>query len=177
MKYLYWIVLVSAFLLTTCTNSKTENCKKDRQMVTNTNEKKIEGNKQLVRLWLEEGWNNNRNQELVEQIFSNDWTTTSSVLDKQPKGPEGAMFWVTEFKKKFSETHFTITHLIADEKFVTVRFEVSLVHTGSFMNIPATNKRVKYSGIVIHEVKGGKLAKTWTEFDLYELKAQLESKQ
>lgn len=175
-KYLYSIALVSAFSLTACTNVNTENQKKNKQMTLHVDERKIEENKQLIRLWLEEGWNNNKNQEIVGQIFSAEWITTSSALDKQPKGIEGAMFWVTEFKKMFSETHFTITHLIADTNFVTVRFEVTVVHTGSFMGIPPTNKRIKYSGIAIHEVKDGKLVRTWTEFDLYGLKAQLESK-
>lgn len=142
---------------------------------TNEMENVIERNKQLVKLWLEEGWNKNRNQELVGKIFSEDWVTTSVALDKQPKGTEGALYWVDEFKKMFSETHFTITHLVADTNFVSARFEVTATHTGNFMGIAATNKKVKYNGFVIHEVKEGKLSKTWTEFDLYGLKTQLET--
>ncbi|QLH33693.1 MAG: ester cyclase [Cyclobacteriaceae bacterium] len=71
---------------------------------------------------------------------------------------------------------FEITHLVADTEFVTARFTCSSRHTGTFLGIPATNKLVKYNGMVIHQVTNGRISKTWTEFDLFGLKAQLEAK-
>lgn len=136
----------------------------------------MEANKDLVRLWLLEGWNKNRNEEVVGLVFSDDWVTTSTALDKQPIGTAGAMYWVHEFKKVFSDVHFEITHLVADAEYVTARFVCTARHTGTFLGIPATNKKIKYNGIVIHQVTNGRISKTWTEFDLFEIKTQLEAK-
>jgi steroid delta-isomerase-like uncharacterized protein len=139
-------------------------------------DKMIEANKNLVRLWLLEGWNKNKNEEVVAQVFSEDWVTTSTALDKQPKGTEGAMYWVHEFRKVFSDVHFEITHLVADSEFVSARFICTCRHTGTFLGIPATDKKIKYNGIVIHQVTNGHISKTWTEFDLFGIKTQLEAK-
>ncbi len=169
MKIYKTTILFGCLLFAACNSNYTKNNLQQKIM-----ERKIEANKQLVRLWLEEGWNKNRNQEVVAQVFSNDWVTTSHALEKRPKGIEGAMYWVNEFKKIFSETHFTITHLIADTNFVTARFEVTATQTGEFMGIKPTNKKIKYSGMVIHEITNGRISKTWTEFDLFGMKTQLE---
>jgi predicted ester cyclase len=103
-------------------------------------DKMMNANKDLVRLWLLEGWNKNRNEEVVKLVFSEDWVTTSTALDKQPRGTEGAMYWVHEFRKVFSDVHFEITHLVADTEYVTARFTCVARHTGTFLDIPATNK-------------------------------------
>ena len=136
---------------------------------------KIEDNKNLIRLWIEEGWNKNRNKELAAQVFSKDWVTATPLPD-QPKGVEGAMYWVEEYRKVFSDYHFEITHIVADTSFVTYRYEVSATHSGTFLGIEPTNKRVKYSGIAILKIENNRIAKTWNEFDLAGLKMQLEQK-
>lgn len=169
-EILYYILLTT---LVGCTGQSNQNNKTEHIQ---SKDKMIEANKNLVRLWLEEGWNKNKNAEVVGQVFSDDWLTTSTALDKQSKGTEGAMYWVHEFRKVFSDVHFEITHLIADTEFVVARFICTCKHTGTFLGIPATNKTVKYNGIVIHQVTNGRISKTWTEFDMFGIKTQLEAK-
>lgn len=170
-------VAIFAILLTACHSPKSNDISSNsNQSTMDSTAAKIGHNKQLVRLWLEEGWNKNRNEEVVAQVFSKDWVTTSAALENQPTGTEGAMYWVHEFRKVFGDVHFTITHLVADENYVTARFEATGKNIGTFLGIPPTNKQFKYSGMVIHQVTNGLISKTWTEFDLFGLKAQLEAK-
>jgi predicted ester cyclase len=133
---------------------------------------KIEANKNLIRLWIEEGWNNNRNSELAESVFSKDWTT-ATPFPNQPLGPAGALFFVEEYRKSFSDYHITITHIVADTEFVSYRFEVVAAHTGIFLGIKPTHRKVKYSGMAILKIENQRIAKTWTEFDMAGLKSQL----
>ncbi len=135
---------------------------------------KIEANKQLARLWILEAWNNNRNEELVGQVFAQDWVDGNPTFPGQPKGIEGAMYFVKQYRNALPDIQFTITHLIADTDYVTFRFEATGTHQGALMGIPATGKKVKVSGIVIHQVENGRFVKSWNEVDLLGLKMQLE---
>jgi len=132
--------LVAAFLTgcLACNNSQDANNKANEtnSPMDNTN-RKIEDNKNLIRLWIEEGWNKNRNKELAAQVFSKDWVA-ASPLPGQPKGIEGAMYWVEEYRKVFSDCHFEITHIVADTSFVTYRYDVSSTYVGTFLGIEPT---------------------------------------
>ena len=133
----------------------------------------IDHNKELVRRWILEGWNRNRNKEIVADIFASDWTDGNPTFADQPKGIEGAMYYVNAYRQVFPDIQFTITHIIAQEDYVCFRFLAEATHKGELMGIPATNKRVKISGIVIHRIEDGKFAESWNEVDLLGVKAQL----
>jgi len=136
---------------------------------------RIKANKALVELWILEGWNNNRNKEVVDQVFAQNWVDGNPTFPDQPKGIEGAMYFVEQYRNALPDIQFTITHLIADTDYVTFRFEADATHSGTLMGIPATGKRVKVTGIVIHKVENGRFAKSWNEVDLLGLKMQLEA--
>ena len=93
----------------------------------------------------------------------------------EPKGIAGAMYFVEQYRKAMPDIQFKITHLIADPDFVTFRFEAEATHQGELMGIPATGRRVKVSGIVIHQVVNGRFAKSWNEVDLLGLRSQIAS--
>lgn len=137
---------------------------------------KIEANKQLARLWILDGWNNNRNKEVVGQVFAQDWVDGNPTFPDQPMGIEGAMYFVEQYRSALPDIHFDITHLIADPDYVTFRFEATATHKGILMGIPPTGKKIKVSGVVIHKVENGRFVKSWNEVDLLGLKMQLEQK-
>lgn len=137
---------------------------------------KIEANKQLVRLWILDGWNNNRNREIVDQVFAQDWVDGNPTFPGQPKGIAGAMYFVEQYRNALPDIQFNITHLIADPDYVMFRFEATATHKGTLLGIAATGKRVAVSGIVIHKVENGRFAKSWNEVDLLGLKMQLVAK-
>lgn len=137
---------------------------------------KTEANKQLVRLWILEGWNNDRNREVIDQVFARDWEDGNPTFPGQPKGIAGAIYFVDQYRKVFPDIQFSITHLIADADHVTFRFEATATHKGTLMGIPATGRRVTVTGIVIHKVENGRFAKSWNEVDRLGLKMQLETK-
>ncbi len=134
----------------------------------------VETNQQLARLWILEGWNKNRNREVVDQVFSQNWIDGNPTFPDQPQGIDGAMYYVNVYRNIFPDIQFELTHIIADENFVTFRFVAEATHQGEFMGIPPTGKRVKFSGIVIHRVENDRFAESWNEIDLLSIKNQLE---
>ena len=131
-------------------------------------------NAETVRLWFEEGWNNNRNEELLERVFSPDWADGNPLRPDQTTGIEGMRQFVHFYQKAFKEAHFTITHLFASDKQVAIRYEVSAIHVGDAFGIPATGKHFISTGILIYDMKDGRIHRTWQELDLMGIIKQLK---
>lgn len=174
--YFFAAFALGCALLVACSNAEPPETKKSETTEMDSTAQKIEANKKLVRLWIEDGWNNNRNKEVVGQVFARDWVDGNPAFADQPKGIEGAMYFVEQYRKALPDIRFAITHLIADPDYVTFRFEATATHQGTLMGIPPTGKKVNVSGIVIHKVENGRFAKSWNEIDLLGLKMQLEQK-
>lgn len=137
---------------------------------------KIEHNKALARKWILDGWNQNRNREIIGEIFSENWVDGNPAFPDQPKGIEGAMYYVDVYRNIFPDIQFTMTHLLAESDQVCFRFTAEATHKGEIMGIAPTGKRVKISGIVIHRVENGKFAESWNEIDLLGIQQQLLAK-
>ncbi|MBK9336837.1 MAG: ester cyclase [Lewinellaceae bacterium] len=99
-----------------------------------------EKNAETVRLWFEEGWNKNRNEELLERVFSPDWADGNPLRPDQTTGIEGMREFVQYYETAFKDAHFTITHLFASDKQVAIRYEVTAIHIGYAFGVPPTGK-------------------------------------
>lgn len=134
-----------------------------------------EAHKELVRLWVLEGWNKGRNEEVIERVFAQNWVDGNPAFPDQPTGIAGARHFVTAYRTVFPDIQFQLTHMIADEDHVTFRFVAEATHKGEFLGIPPTGKMVTFSGIVIHRIESGRFAESWNEIDLLGIRSQLEA--
>lgn len=157
-------LLLSPFLLTQCASVKYAN-----------QAKLAEQNKETIRIWFEEGWNQNRNMELIEQCFDPEWNDGNPILANQLSGHEGMRQLVKNYKNGASDAYFTITHLYANDKFVTIRYEVVAHHTGDLFGIPATGKQFTSTGLVLYEMKDGRILVSWQELDVTGILNQLRN--
>jgi predicted ester cyclase len=73
----------------------------------------------------------------------------------------------------FPDTFTTFEDEMAMGDKVVVRYLVRATHKGDFMNMPATGKQVKYTGIAIFRIANGKIAEQWQEADVVGLMQQL----
>ncbi len=137
--------------------------------------KQAEINKETVRVWFEEGWNHNRNEELLERCFDENWRDGNPLRSDQIEGIEGMRQLIKSYKEAAPDAHFTITHLFADENQVAIRYEVLATHKGTMFGIPATGKKFNSTGIVLYEMKNGKIATSWQELDLSSIINQLKN--
>ncbi len=134
-----------------------------------------EKNAETVRLWFEEGWNHNRNEELLERVFAPDWADGNPLRPDQTIGIEGMREFVRYYQTAFSEAHFTITHLFATDKQVAIRYEVSAKHIGPAFGVPATGKHFISTGILIYDMENARIKRTWQELDLMGIMKQLQA--
>lgn len=134
-----------------------------------------EKNKETVKLWFEEGWNNHRQEELLAQCFAEDWEDGNPLQGDQIGGLEGMRQSIANYQKAFKNGHFTITHLSADDQYVTVRYEVSSVQQGDMFGVESKGKSFQSTGMVLYEMENGKVKKSWHEVDMVGIINQLKN--
>lgn len=162
--FLFTLLYLSSCMETTNSSSKAL-----------TNAELIAANKRLVEYWIYEGWNNNRNMEIINSVFAQDWHDLNPIPGT-PDGIEGAKYFVDVYRKALPDIQFKITHIVAEPDWVTFRFTAEATHRDTLLGIPATGKRITTSGIVMHKVVNGRFVESVNEIDLLGMYQQMMGK-
>ncbi|MBI1924864.1 ester cyclase, partial [Candidatus Poribacteria bacterium] len=131
-----------------------------------------EANKALDRRVFEEVFNQGK-LSVVNEIFSPNYLRHEPPNPEQVLGVEGFKQFVTAFLTGFPDLHLTMEEQIAEGGNVVPRFTFRGTHTGEFLGIPPTGKKVMITGISIHRFADGKLVESWTKIDQLGLLQQL----
>jgi len=127
--------------------------------------------KNVMRRFYEEFWCRG-NEDAVDELVSED------VVDHQrpdgwPEGREGIKMLVRVWREGFPDMRETIEDLIAEDDRVVGRFTIDATHTGTFLGIPPTGRRIRIGGIDIVRVRDGQIAEFWYAEDALGLYQQL----
>ena len=116
-------------------------------------------NREIVRRWFEEVWNQRRAETIDEFI------TPESVCfteDGPLRGPE-------EFRQRqflplvgaFPDLHIEIKDIVAEDDNVVVRWIATGTHAGAALGFEATNAPADFAGISWIRVRDGKFGEGW----------------
>jgi steroid delta-isomerase-like uncharacterized protein len=122
-------------------------------------ESTLENNRQLVRRLYEECINPNK-LELLARFVSDEY-----VGPRGDKGPSAYAATVTSLRQGFPDVRFSVEDLVAEGDRVAIRWKWMGTHTGTFNGIPASARPVRNEGIVIYQIKAGKIARNWLQVD------------
>lgn len=85
-----------------------------------------------------------------------------------PSGPSGGFGTLDDERRTmeshriaFPDKHTEIHHIVADEELVACHCTVTATHTGPYMGLEASGKRVVLHEMMFNRVRDGKLAETW----------------
>jgi len=131
-----------------------------------------DANKNLVRRYYNDLWNK-WDLAAVTELISPDITFRGS-LGITVQGREGFKDYVSMVRAAFPDFHNEIEELIAEGDKVVARLTYTGTHQGELFGIPATGKRVSYSGVAIFVIAEGKIKDGWVLGDTMGLKRQLE---
>jgi len=90
-----------------------------------------------------------------------------------PNGPEGLKMVASVFGGGFSGWDITLEDQIAEGDRVATRWIASATHTGSLQGMPPTGKAVRVTGVNVARFAEGKIAESWSNFDMLTLLQQL----
>lgn len=88
-------------------------------------------------------------------------------------GREGIRKFYEGFMKVLTDGRVILEDVIAQDGRLAFRFTFSANHSGEFMGVPATGKRVTLTGITILRFRNGSCVERWTQADFPGLMQQL----
>ena len=115
------------------------------------------------------------NLDLMDELVAPDFVNHHSIATGEAShsiGVETFRQEIMQLRSVFPDIAMTIIHLLADGDKVVAHFQVRGTHKGEFIGIPATGKKVEFSGITIVRIANGKLAERWNIADRYGLLQQ-----
>ena len=128
----------------------------------------------ISRAWVEEAWHSERPvDEIVDKFFATDYKGHEGLMEVS--GLEGVRAQVKLFDQAFSDMRITFEEVVAAGNKVAARWTIEATHDGEFMGIPATGKKVTWSGTFIARMENGKFAEVWQNGDLHSLLQQLKT--
>jgi steroid delta-isomerase-like uncharacterized protein len=129
-------------------------------------------NKAIVQRLYEEVWNR-RKLEVIKEIISPSHALQAPNMSGSSIGPEAYKRNVLAFLAGFPDLRWSIEDTIAEKDKVVACWTISGTHKGDYVGIPATNKKVSVEGITIHNVAGGKIMDSYSNWDVLGMMQQL----
>ncbi len=108
---------------------------------------------------------NMQNYDAFDEFVVEDFVDHDPVPGQKP-GREGLKDSYRMFSNAFPDVWFTFEDLIAEGNMVVGRGVIEGTHTGEFIGIPPTNKKIHWTGTRMFRVRDGKVSEGWINFDL-----------
>ncbi len=124
-----------------------------------------EANKALVRRLYEE--ENKGNVDIVDELMSPDFVMHGDALNPYQKGLEPLKAGALMTQAAFPDMVVTIEDIMAAGDRVIVRLRWTGTNTGSFMGLPATNKKITWTAMATNRIENGKIVERWFNSDVY----------
>ena len=123
-----------------------------------------EKNKQTIRYFYEQAFKGNFG--VYDELFAPDFVSYSSAAGGELRGVEAFKAANIMYTQAFPDFYSTLDLLVAERDKVCVYGVASGTHTGDFMGLPPTGKKLSWTGIVIYRFnREGKIDGRWQEFD------------
>lgn len=117
---------------------------------------------------------NDGNLGAVDQILSTTFVDHDR-LNGQKNGKEGIKQFVDQFKAAFPDSTVTPDVSVAEGDRVALRWTVMGTHQGSFLGIPATQKKISCTGIYMLRIAQDRITEKWGYWPIAETVQQLTS--
>ena len=133
-------------------------------------------NKDLIRRWFEEVWNQGQYKVVDEMLAPNAPSYGLGGGGEPVRGPEALKAFQQGFRAAFPDIHVEVEDILAEEDRVAARFSARATHTGDFLGIPPTGQTVIIPGMCIVRVRDGRIVESWNHYDLFGLLRQMGAK-
>jgi steroid delta-isomerase-like uncharacterized protein len=133
----------------------------------------VEENVVLMRRWFKEVWNEGRTQTIYDLMDENGIAVGQDQPGVVIRGPREFEKFVNRIRGAFPDQKITLEDAFGSDDKVVIRWSAVMTHTGDQLGIPATNKRVKVTGISIAQIENGKIVRGWDNWDQLAMQQQL----
>jgi steroid delta-isomerase-like uncharacterized protein len=135
----------------------------------------LEENKAIVRRILSEFWLRD-NVQVLDELVADDCVNRENSNPEQ-RGKTAYMEWANGFRlatrQGFPDYEVKAEDYIAEGDKVVKCWVFNGTHTGEFNGIPATGKRVTFSGTTVYRLVNGKIKETRWNYDILGMLQQM----
>jgi steroid delta-isomerase-like uncharacterized protein len=135
----------------------------------------VEENILLMRRWFNEVWNEGRVQTIYDLLAENAIGVGQDQPGIEIHGPADFVALFNRLHGAFPDMKITLEDAFGADDKVVVRWSAAMTHSGNHLGIPATNKRVRITGITIARIENGKIVYGWDNWDQLALMQQVSS--
>mgnify|MGYP006294920703 CR=1 FL=1 len=131
-----------------------------------------QANKNVIQRFISE-FVNDKNYDLVDDIFTDEYTRHDPASPESESGPGP---WIESMKglhQAFPDGEVHIGELIAEGDLVSFEGTMTGTHQGDFRGIEPTNTSIEIQGNAMHRIRDGQIAETWATWDFLGLLAQI----
>lgn len=102
----------------------------------------------------------------IEKITSPDFMDHNAMTPPgTPFNRDSLMHYLKATKEAFPDMKFEVLHAAGTDDMVFVHYRFTGTNTGSFMGMPATNKKVDYMGVDLLKIKDSVAVEHWDYAD------------
>ncbi|HEU4636393.1 MAG TPA: ester cyclase [Edaphobacter sp.] len=125
--------------------------------------------------WFEEVWNKGRDAAIDEMTVPHVMTYGLAHPDGTVVEGRGAFkAFHKQICSSFSEIHVNVTQTVSENDLTVARCIVTAVHTGDGLGVPATGRRIRFTGMCMVRLHEGRAIEAWNNFDLNSMYSQVQ---
>lgn len=128
--------------------------------------------KDSIRHLYTELWNQG-NVKLADDLLADDFVHRGNIAPDSLEGSTGYKEFVREILHGFPDTSVEIVTVIGEGEWVAARWVAHGTHSGEYLGIEPTDKRVSTSGVSFASIVEGKVVELWDLYDTDALLRQL----
>jgi steroid delta-isomerase-like uncharacterized protein len=129
-------------------------------------------NKQIVRRFIDECWNNGK-LNAVSELVADKCRFHDPVFPSLTSGAENIKNHIESCRRGFPDLKFTTDDTIAERNEVVIHWTANGTHRGTFLGMAPTNRKATVSGTTIYRIEGSKIAEEWAHWNLMSMMEQL----
>ncbi len=109
---------------------------------------------------------NERNYDLVDEVFGEDYIEHAPIPPGYPSGRESVKHHFKAVIAAFPDAEMTVNLALADDdEFVAGYITVRGTHLGTFMGIPATGRTITWTESHFGRIAEGQVREHWADID------------
>jgi steroid delta-isomerase-like uncharacterized protein len=124
---------------------------------------KLDDNTAIVRRWFREVYTGN-GEATIDQLVARE--ATGWMEGRALNGPEGFKAARQRLLDVFPDLVLTVDDIIEQDGKVAARWNVHATHGGPGLGVPVTNRRVSFRGMTWLELRDGRIACAWDNWNL-----------
>ncbi len=122
-------------------------------------------NKELVRNWMDFGWNQQKRQAV--NVFYAENFIGYDPYEGRVWGRDGVSAFQNAFLRAFPDLHVRVDDVVAEGDLVVARITATGTQDGELLGVAATGKRVTIPAMVQYRVENGAFREAWQHWDAF----------